>query len=271
MNHDSRLEETPPASTSTSPCGVFNPFSLEGKRVLVTGASSGFGHAIALSCARMGAEVIATGRNVERLGRTLEQLNEISPLAHRGVIAELTEARGREAVVEALEGDIHGLVHNAATGSLCATRQMSQQHLHALYLSNVEAPMLLTQAVLKNNRIAADGSILFISSISAYSAMAGVGGYSGTKAALIAMARCLALEVSKRRIRVNCLAPGQANTPMLEGTRRATVTVDEQLKLYPLGVGEPEDIANAAIFMLSGASRWITGTTLVLDGGLTLR
>ena len=99
---------------------------------------------------------------------------------------------------------------------------------------------------------------------------AGVGAYSGTKAALIAMARCLAMEVCKRGIRVNCLSPGLANTPLLALARQRTASIDEQLNHNPLGMGEPEDIANATIFMLSGASRWFTGSTLVMDGGVTI-
>ncbi|WMI97604.1 SDR family oxidoreductase [Pseudomonas chlororaphis subsp. aurantiaca] len=248
----------------------FNPFSLEGKRVLVTGASSGLGYAIALGCAHMGAEVIVTGRNAERLSNTLAQLTAISSIDHRAVIGDITDPSDRAVLVESLGGEIHGLVHNAGTSRICSTRQMSEHHLGSLYKLNVEAPMLLTQAILWKKLMAAGGSILFISSIAAFIGVAGVGGYSGTKAALIAMARCLAVEVSKRRIRVNCMAPALVNTPLLELTRKATTSIDEQISSYPLGLGEPEDIANAAVFMLSGASRWITGTTLVLDGGVSI-
>ena len=249
---------------------AFNPFSLQGKRVLVTGASSGFGRAIALGCANMGAEVIATGRNVERLNETLEHLNGISSLGHRAVIGDLTEPHDRAMLVEAL-GEIHGVVHNAGTSVICPTRQMSEQHLRDLQRLNVESPMLLTQALLRKNLIANDGAIVFIASVAAFQGVPGVGAYSGTKAAVIAMARCLALEVSKRRIRVNCLAPGLANTPLLDSLRKSPASVSEQLASYPLGFGEPEDIAHAAIFMLSGASRWITGATLVMDGGMSVR
>lgn len=251
-------------------CEPFNPFTLTGKRILVTGASSGFGQAIALGCARMGAQLIVTGRDAQRLGRTLDQLKAISSVAHIAVIADLTEDSGRAALVDALDGEIHGLVQNAGASVICPTRQFTEEHLRSLHRLNVEAPMLLTQKLLRNHLMAEGGSILFVSSIAAYIGVAGVGAYSGTKAALIAMARCLAMEVSKRGIRVNCLAPGLANTPLLELARKSTASLDEQLKGYPLGVGEPEDIAHASIFMLSGASRWITGATLVMDGGVTI-
>lgn len=248
----------------------FNPFTLAGKRVLVTGASSGFGLAIALGCARMGALVIATGRDAGRLGQTLEQLQAISSLPHVAVVADLTEPDDRTRLVESLGGEIDGLVHNAGTSLSCPTRQFSEEHLRRLHRINVEAPMLLTQKILRNHLMAAGGSILFIASIAAHIGVAGVGAYSGTKAALIAMARCLAMEVCKRGIRVNCLAPGLANTPLLALARQSTASFDEQLNHYPLGIGEPEDIANATIFMLSGASRWFTGSTLVMDGGVTI-
>ncbi|MNN46759.1 2-(S)-hydroxypropyl-CoM dehydrogenase [compost metagenome] len=130
--------------------------------------------------------------------------------------------------------------------------------------------MLLSQGILKRNLMAADGSILFIASIAAHIGVPGVGAYSGTKAALIAMSRCLAMEVIKRRIRVNCLSPALVETPLFDATVKMVGSMTQQLERYPLGFGKPEDIANAAIFMLSGASRWVTGTTLVMDGGLTI-
>ena len=101
--------------------------------------------------------------------------------------------------------------------------------------------------------------------------MAGVGVYSGSKAALIATMRCLAMEVVKRRIRVNCLAPALVESPLLEATEKMVLSIETTKADYPLGFGKPEDVANAAVFFLSGASRWITGTTLVMDGGLTIR
>lgn len=252
------------------PDAAFNPFSLSGKRILVTGSSSGLGQAIALSCARMGAQIIATGRDAERLQRTLAALREISAAEHVAVSAELTTPAGREALLDAVDSEIHGVVHSAGISRLCPVRMMSEAHLREVRSINVDAPMLLTQGLLKGNRVAKDGSILFIASIAAHIGVAGVGAYSGTKAALIAMARCLAMEVLKRRIRVNCLSPALVETPLLEATAQMLGSLDQQRAAYPLGFGKPEDIANAAIFMLSPASRWVTGTTLVMDGGLTI-
>lgn len=249
---------------------TFNPFSLSGKRILVTGASSGLGLEIAQSCARMGAELIITGRDPERLARSLDALRAISDRPHASFQAELTDTAQRAALVASVTGEINGLVHSAGISRLCPVRMMSEAHLREVQATNVDAPMLLTQALLKRNLVAANGSILFIASIAAHIGVAGVGAYSGSKAALLAMSRCLAMEVVKRKIRVNCLSPALVETPLLDATAQVVGSLEAERSHYPLGFGKPEDIANAAIFMLSGASRWITGTTLVMDGGLTI-
>jgi NAD(P)-dependent dehydrogenase (short-subunit alcohol dehydrogenase family) len=147
---------------------------------------------------------------------------------------------------------------------------MTEAHLLEIMAINVNAPMLLTQGLLKKQKIQNGGSILFISSIAAHIGVPGVAGYSGSKAALIGMMRCLAMEVIKKKIRVNCLSPALVNSPLLEATAELVGSMDQEEKNYPLGFGRPEDIANASVFFLADASRWITGTTLVMDGGLTV-
>ncbi len=248
----------------------FNPFTLAGKRILVTGATSGLGQAIALTCAKMGAEIIGAGRNEERIERTAESLRAISDAPHIMIKADLTDQEGRDAVLSALAGPVNGIAHCAGISRLCPIRMINEAHLREVQTINVDAPMLLTQGLLQRNLIAAGGSILFIASIAAHIGVRGVAAYSGTKAALIAMTRCLAMEVVKRRIRANCLSPGLVETPLLEATSEMTGSLNEVRKDYPLDFGKPEDIANAAVFMLSDASRWITGTTLIMDGGLTI-
>jgi NAD(P)-dependent dehydrogenase (short-subunit alcohol dehydrogenase family) len=248
----------------------FNPFSLAGKHVLVTGASSGIGLAIAVACARMGARITATGRDEARLAQMLALLNQISGEAHRSVMADLTQAADRERLAVALEGNIHGVVHSAGISRLCPVKMMSADHLQEIQRTNVEAPVLLTQQLLRGNRIEAGGAVLFIASIAAHIGVAGVGAYSASKAALLAMSRCLAMEVAKREIRVNCLSPALVETPLMDATAQVVGSLEQQRAQYPLGFGKPEDVAHAAIFMLSSASRWVTGTTLVMDGGLTI-
>lgn len=253
-----------------SQSAAFNPFSLSGKRILVTGASSGLGYAIAISCARMGAELIVTGRDPQRLDKTLAELREISTCGHASVIADLTIPAQRALLLEQIDSEIHGVVHCAGISKLCPTRMMHEAHLRELHAINIEAPMLLTQGLLKRNLISVGGSILFIASIAAYIGVPGVGVYSGTKAAIIAMARCLASEVAKRKIRVNCLAPSLVETPLFEKAAEIIGSMEKQQSNHPLGFGKPDDIANASIFMLSDASRWVTGATLIMDGGLTI-
>jgi NAD(P)-dependent dehydrogenase (short-subunit alcohol dehydrogenase family) len=249
---------------------TFNPFSLSGKRILVTGASSGLGYAIAISCAKMGAEVIGVGRDSTRLANALNALQEISTLPHMVISADLTQAGDRETLLSKITSPINGVVHSAGISRLSPVRMITQEHLREVQSINVEAPTLLTQALLKKNLIAAEGSIVFIASIAAHIGVAGVAAYSGSKAALLAITRCLAIEVIKRRIRANCLSPALVETPLLEATASITGNIEEERKNYPLGFGKPDDVANAAIFLLSDASRWITGTTIIMDGGLTI-
>ena len=243
------------------------PFSLEGKRILVTGASSGIGRQIAISCSQMGATVIGTGRDTSKLDETL---NLLSGADHLMVPADLTQASGRDSVLAVIANPVEGIVHCAGISRLSPVRMMTEAHLLEIMAINVNAPMLLTQGLLKKQKIQNGGSILFISSIAAHIGVPGVAGYSGSKAALIGMMRCLAMEVVKKKIRVNCLSPALVNSPLLEATAELVGSMEQEEKNYPLGFGGPEDVANASVFFLAGASRWITGATLVMDGGLTI-
>jgi NAD(P)-dependent dehydrogenase (short-subunit alcohol dehydrogenase family) len=250
---------------------VANPFSLTGKRILVTGASSGIGRQIAVSCAHMGATIIGVGRDEVRIRETQQVLDRVGR-GHQMVSAELTEPAGRDALVAALGGlPLQGVAHVCGISRLVPVRMFSEKHMREVQATNVEAPMLLTQALLKRALLADGGSILFMASIAAHIGVPGVGMYSGTKAALIAIMRSLSMEVAKRRIRANCLSPALVRTPLLDATAKIVGSMDMEENNYPLGFGTPEDVANAAIYFLSDASRWVTGTTLVMDGGLTVQ
>lgn len=249
----------------------FNPFSLTGKRILVTGSTSGLGKTIALTCARMGAEIICTGRDSVRLVQTLAELQAISSNRHQAVQADLTQTEDRDALVASVgKSTLDGIVHSAGISRLCPVRMITEQHLREVQAINVEAPMLLTQALLKRNLVGPGGSMVFIASIAAHIGVPGVAAYSGTKAALLAMVRCLAMEVVKRQIRANCISPALVETPLLDATATVVGSLEQERNNYPLGFGKPEDVANAAVFLLSDASRWVTGTTLIMDGGLTI-
>ncbi|TYK71845.1 SDR family oxidoreductase [Comamonas sp. Z3] len=241
-------------------------FSLQDKVILVTGASSGIGRQIALSCAQAGAQVIASGRDAQRLAATLQAM---PGTGHKPLHLDLCDDLAIKTAVAEL-GKIDGVVHGAGISLLAPLRLATRPHIESQLAANLVGPMLLTQQLLLRNSIQQGGAIVFISSISAHIGVHGVSSYSASKGAVEAMARSLSMEVAKKGIRVNCLAPGLVQTPMFEAALSTTGGLDETIKSYPLGLGQPEDVANAAIFFLSPASRWITGTTLVLDGGHTV-
>ena len=243
-----------------------DPFSLAGKRVLVSGASSGIGRQVAISCAQMGAQLVISGRNAERLAATLV---ELEGEGHVQIAADLSRQEDIDRLsVEA--GIVDGVVHAAGISKLAPFRLISRGQLDEIFSSNVYAPLLLTKALLAKKRVAQGGSILFVSAVASHIGPLASGVYSASKAALLGAMRTLALEVAKQGIRANCLVPGYVRTPMLDSLNQGGGSIDEHTKLTPLGVGEPEDVAYAAVFYLSDASRWITRNYFVIDGGLTV-
>lgn len=245
---------------------TLSPFNLTDKVILVTGGSSGIGSQIALSAALVGARVLILGRDVDRLNKVLERL---PGKYHRILVCDLTDEIAIKKAADSF-AEIDGVVHGAGIAHLAPLRLLTKESIDSQLQTNLVGPMLLTRQLLLQNAIKRGGSIVFISSISAHIGVHGVSSYSASKGAVEAMSRSLSIEVARKNIRVNCLAPGLVKTPMLDAAINTTGGLDETMKRYPLGLGEPEDVANAAIFFLSQASRWITGTTLVLDGGHTV-
>jgi len=243
----------------------FNPFSLAGKRVLVTGASSGIGRQTAISCAGMGAAVTVTGRDSARLAATLA---ELEGQGHSAVEADMQLAEGVTRVVDAC-GELDGVVHAAGIVKLVPLRLISEKHIQELFAINVNAPMLLTRGLVAKRRIAAGGSVVFISAIASHVGPVATSVYSATKAALLGAMRSAALELVKQKVRVNCIAPGYVRSPMLDRLESTSAGIEARYDYAPLGLGEPEDVANAAVFFLSDASRWITRNYFMLDGGMT--
>lgn len=244
-----------------------NPFDLEGRTILVTGASSGIGKQICFSVAEQGGKVIATGRNEIRLKDTLANL---PGKEHDFILADLTSGDDRKKLVQKLPV-LNGLVYSAGVVKYIPTKFYSEKIFHEIRSINYDAIFLLIPELLKKKHIAGGGSIVLISSIMGMIGVMGGGIYAGTKGAMISTARVLALELASMKIRVNCLAPGMVKTPMAENARDAVSSeaIAEDEKRYPFGYGNPEDVANPAVFLLSDASKWITGTTIVLDGGYT--
>ena len=240
-----------------------NPFSLEGKTILVTGASAGIGKGIALACAGMGARVVLTGRNTARLQETLAQ---IESEGHMYIAADLTVASERTALVEQLP-TLHGVVHCAGVGSRVPCKALTQSDIDYVLKHNTEAPMLLQAELLSEKKLQKQSSIVFIASAAANMPAAGNAVYSASKAAMIAYAKCLAQELAPRQIRVNTISPTMVWTDLaLVGASVEQLTDAE--KLYPLKrYGQPQDIANLAIYMLSDASTWMTGSDVQITGG----
>lgn len=241
-----------------------NPFALNGKRILVTGASSGIGRQIAISCAGMGAALVVSGRDQQRLDETAQACNGTA------VIADLTSEADRHRLVDSC-GPLNGVVHSAGIEGPSPIRLASEKHIRQLSAIHYEAPFLLTQRMLVKRTVQDSGSIIFISSLAAISGTAGIGVYSGMKGAVISTARCLALELTRQRIRVNCLAPSFVKGPMYESMRaKIGESLDAYEAKHPLGFGTPEDVAHAAIYFLSDASKWVTGQVHVMDGGYSM-
>jgi NAD(P)-dependent dehydrogenase (short-subunit alcohol dehydrogenase family) len=246
----------------------YNPFSLAGKTILVTGASSGIGKAIAIECTKMGARVIITGRDRVRLETTY---NDLSGHGHIQITADLTVKEELLALVEQLPA-LDGLVNNAGVSRRLLVKDITAKALESVLNTNFSAPALLTKMLLKAKKINKEASIVFMSSRGADRPTIGNAMYSASKGAINSFAKVMALELAPQNIRVNCILPGMVWTPLIEHSPLSREQYAEDEKRYPLGrYGKPEDIAFTAIFLLSDASVWITGSLITIDGGVSLR
>jgi len=250
--------------------GYYNPFSLEGKKILVTGASSGIGRGIAIECSRMGASVVISGRNQARLEETFSMMEH--DCDHKMVIADLSSEEGVFALVDGIGDSLDGVVLCAGFTIVKPFKFVSNKDLNAIMSVNYNAPVLLTQRLIKKKKINKNASVVFISSVSGVYVSAPAGAlYSGSKGAVNGIAKAMAIDLSSRGIRVNCVNPGMVDTNIFAKGDITQEQLEEDVKNYPLGrYGKPEDIAYAVIYLLSDASQWVTGTNLKIDGGLTL-
>jgi NAD(P)-dependent dehydrogenase (short-subunit alcohol dehydrogenase family) len=250
-------------------------FSLQGKNIIITGASSGIGRACAIGCSAMGARLLLMGRNIQELEATL--LLAKYPERCKLLSVDLTcfdEVSFKIKEVLADFGVIDGIVHAAGISTTLPFRSISTEKMNSFFNVNVVAALYLSQQVLKPGFVSADGaSIVFLTSVMSQVGESAKVLYSMTKGALAAASRSMAVEFSAKKIRVNCIAPGVVDTRMSQNAYYSqNVALKEKIiDLHPLGLGNPEDVANACIFLLSDASRWVTGTQLVIDGGYTAR
>ena len=246
--------------------------NFEGRWIVVTGASSGIGRAVAIELARQGARPILVGRSAERLAETAAALGGAE---HRQLILDLARHDGiASAIAEARKeiGLLYGLCHAAG---IVETRPLPTNSVEVVQSQldvNLLAGLELARAVCRRDALLAEGgSVLFISSVYGRVGMPGQIGYCATKGALVAAARAMAIELARRRIRVNCLSPGLVLTRMTEAAleKLSADQVAHLKSMYPLGVGQPEDVARAAVFLLDPVNAWITGVDLPVDGGYT--
>ena len=248
----------------------YNPFSLTNKTILVTGASSGIGQATAIECSRLGAKLVITGRNAERLNETFTKLEGEG---HVQVLAELTNAEDVKRLVEE-SPELNGLVLCAGKGMTLPFQFCTREKFDSIFDVNFFSPVEVLRLFAKKKKLAKEASVVFVASIGGTpGGIISNGGdvYGASKAAIVSLSKFCALELSPRGIRVNTVNPGMVETPLIH---RGTLT-DEQhrtdMEKYPLKrYGQPDDIAHGIIYLLSDAASWVTGHALVIDGGVTI-
>ena len=250
---------------------MINPFSLEGKTILVTGASSGIGRGIAIQCSKMGAKVVINGRNETRLKETLDAMEGDG---HLVIAADLATQEGIDKVIEEVPV-LDGYVHSAGIPTITAVKNIDRALMENMLNVNTIAPITMTSLLVKKKKLQKKSSIILIASISGVCiGNTGEAPYSATKGALSGFIKTAALELAARGTRINTICPALVPTSILEMSDK--MFSKEQLietmgPRYPMKrFGTPEDIANGAIYLLSDASSWVTGINLVIDGGYTL-
>jgi NAD(P)-dependent dehydrogenase (short-subunit alcohol dehydrogenase family) len=248
-------------------------FSLKGKTILITGASSGIGRACAIECSKAGAAILAFGRDEERLAETFDSLEGEG----KAFSVDLTNTDEVDEVMKALEDDgikIDGVIHSAGISTTLPLRMITPDKIQPLFDVNVSSAIYLSKWITRKKLVPDSGSsIVFLSSVMGSVGEAGKTIYSITKGAVLAASRSMAVELASKNIRVNCISPGVVETPMSDS---AVYNRNEDARkkieaLHPLGLGKPEDVASAAVYLLSDAASWVTGTNLFVDGGYTAR
>ena len=251
-----------------------NPFSLGGKVILVTGASSGIGRQCAIECSKAGAKVVLVGRNEERLNETNNMLYGEGHLIKKCDLTDFDSLPQLVSDIVSERGVIDGVLHCAGISTTLPLKLMNFEKIDELFRSNVYSAILLSREVCKLKNVSKEGaSIVFYSSIMGCVGDSGKSLYAMTKGALVSAVRSLAVEFAKRKIRFNAISPGAILTPINANLpHMADPELRKQLEeKHLLGLGETEDIAYASVYLLSDAARWVTGTNMIVDGGYTAR
>jgi NAD(P)-dependent dehydrogenase (short-subunit alcohol dehydrogenase family) len=252
---------------------VNNPFSIEGKNVLITGAASGIGRQCAISCSQMGANLILVDINKQGMDKTLLLLSPKNHIAFQQDITRYDELDTivNDAVMKV--GKISGFIHSVGIEMTLPLKMLKPQSYEKIYSINVISALSLAKIISKKKYIGKNASFVFISSIMAQLGQPGKIAYCSSKGALVSGARAMALELAVKNIRVNSILPGLVKTKMslslFESLSKDALSDIESM--HPLGFGYIEDVANACIYLLSFASKWVTGTSLIVDGGYSAK
>ena len=250
---------------------MLNPLDLTGRTILVTGASSGLGRESSIILSRLGARIILVARSQERLEETRQQLEGSEHVIAPYDLNAYEEIPGWMRTLAGHHGLLDGLVHSAGLQITAPLKTMDAKQVEQLWRVNVSAALWLAKGYRQRGVNNSGGSIVFLSSVAGIAGQPALSAYAGSKGAVISMTRALALELARERIRVNCIAPGYVTTKMAQefGERITEEHLAAIEKGFPLGFGEAIDVAYAVSYLLSTAAKWITGTTLVVDGGFT--
>lgn len=249
-------------------------FNLKNKNIIATGASSGIGRQCAITFSQLGANIILIARNEERLKETFNKLDKGN---HLFISQDITEyAKLEEVINNAVDkvGKISGFVHSVGIEMTLPLRSMQPSYYEDMFAVNVISGFELARIISKKKYLGEKGtSFVFISSVMGILGQPGKVAYCASKGALILGAKAMALELAKKNIRVNCILPGVVETEMSNKMFQglSEESKKEIIDMHPLGLGKPEDIANTCAFLLSDASRWVTGTNLIVDGGYSAR
>lgn len=246
-----------------------SPFSLTGKRILITGASSGIGREVAISASEQGANVVIAGRDEARLEETASMIKGEKPMI---ILCELTDDEMIARQFESI-GQLDGVVHCAGMVSPFPTSFLTRKHIMTTFNPNFIATVILTSFLQRKKKLNKNASLVFLSSISVDYPYEGGAMYAASKAAIEAYSRSLALEMVKQGIRSNCIAPALIKTPMYEHAEKNILnsSLDDLVSTkYLLGVGLPKDVSNLCVYLLSDAARWVTGKKITIDGGILL-
>jgi NAD(P)-dependent dehydrogenase (short-subunit alcohol dehydrogenase family) len=248
---------------------MFKLVDLSNKHIVITGASSGIGREVALLVNKLGAKVSLIGRKKDLLESLIQDLQGGENQFYEFDVTNFNDIDNLVSRIVATNGLIDGFVHSAGIEMTRPLKMLKIEHYREVFDINTISALEITKSITKNTNISTNASIIYISSIVGILGQPGKTAYSASKGALIAAAKCLALELAPKGIRVNTILPALVETDM---SSKILASLSEEgkyniLKMHPLGFGRPIDIANSAAFLLSSAARWITGSEFLIDGG----